>query len=605
MKQKFLFAVLLAIAATTLALSSCSNDDNAVDGDDEVYIEDGEGLADPAVASDEKIALPVAIVGQMPDNLQSAFDIRFTNVTGEISDNLNVVVIAQNQIATNTDKLLAVYEAGGIIVVVNPDDVQLKVWCDDNGVLYAGDGGCDNGADHHLLYAFNRNANFYFLDDFIHDDDEDNCNITLDSFVSWINKYANQENAKNVSFSNETSSTSYDIKKLFACQTIDHTYQMCLENKTLAHVVASKADKLTRNGEIDVSYSIYPLYSYKANGSSSGDYYIVEATVTIHNDDMYNGKWTKKHGGVKSHLCGFYLKKFELSNTLCQTDRTTLSGVKFPSSGTPVPETTIGATNYTSGFEWGIGGALSFGVQGGIKEGVPEITGQGSFTLNANFNWSNSESRSVSDLTINKNCPNGKVGYVFNINNTPHTKNAYKHLTVPSIASNDCDLHQTWIWHVPSTADNDTTNFLMCVWVKPTYESYHWYSSASDFSTSSWDDAVPAGDQKFFVKLVRPSRVPKGTLELTNTKSGQAYMTDIKIWEKSSNTSNAPDYTISGSFNGKAATIELPTGEYKVQVKLGASATSLKTYHSSNPIKIDLAEKTSTDAGFEFVEGDL
>ena len=52
-----------------------------------------------------------------------------------------------------------------MVVVVNPDDVQLSDWCDENGVRYAGDGGLDNGKDHHLLYAFNKNANYYFLDD--------------------------------------------------------------------------------------------------------------------------------------------------------------------------------------------------------------------------------------------------------------------------------------------------------------------------------------------------------------------------------------------------------------------------------------------------------
>lgn len=68
---------------------------------------------------------------------------------------------------------------------------------------------------------------------------------------------------------------------------------MCLNDKTLAHVVASKADKLTRSGTIDVAYSVYPLYSFQANGSSAGDYYIVEGTFTVHNDQMYNGSWTK------------------------------------------------------------------------------------------------------------------------------------------------------------------------------------------------------------------------------------------------------------------------------------------------------------------------
>lgn len=597
MKRKILFAAAL-IAAAAVAFSSCEKDTDH--DDDRIYIEEGEGLADPVTASDEKVELPAAIVGRMPDYLQTALNVRFTNAGSEISDDLKVVVIAQDQVAANTEKLLGVYGAGGMVVVVNPDDVQLSDWCDENGVRYAGDGGLDNGKDHHLLYAFNKNANYYLLDDFVHDDDEGSCNIFLDTFVSWVNKYAAAAEESSASLrrgaTRADDDIKYDIKKLFASQTVNHTEQMCLNDKTLAHVVASKADKLTRNGTIDFAYSVYPLYSFRANGSSAGDYYIVEGTFTVHNAQMYNGSWTQKHGGVKSHLCGFYLKKFEVKNTLCAIDGTDLTDVKFPSQGTPVPETTIGSTSYSSGFSWSISGSIS----GGKKGGAPEFSG----TLSGNIGWNNTESRSVSDLTINEDSSDGKVGYVFDVNNTPHRSSVNKYTSVPSIASSDFTIHQSWIWYVPLTADNDTTTeFVMRVWVKPTYESYHWYSSAADFSTSSWDDAVLKDDQTFWVKLLRPNRIPKGVLELANTKTEQEYMTDIKIWKEDSNISKAPDYTIPGSFRGKAATIELPTGGYRVQVKLGASADLLEDYYTPGTVEIRLAETTSVDAGFDFAKG--
>ena len=62
---------------------------------------------------------------------------------------------------------------------------------------------------------------------------------------------------------------------------------------------------------------------------------------------MYNGSWTKKTRRCEVAPLRFYLKKFEVSNTLCATDGTVLPGVKFPSQGTPVPETTIGSTSYS------------------------------------------------------------------------------------------------------------------------------------------------------------------------------------------------------------------------------------------------------------------
>lgn len=605
MKHRILSAALLAAAAAmALVFSSCAKETD--EADDKIYIEEGEGLTDPVVASKEKIGLPSAIVGKMPDYLQAALNIRFTNAGGEISDDLKVVVIAQDQVDANTDKLLGFYEAGGTVVVVNPDDEQLVAWCEGNGIRYAGDAGSDNGDDHHLLYAFNKTANYYFLDDFVHDDDESNCNVALDKFVSWVNEYAAPAKAQRASLFGGATRADYDIKKLFGNQTLNHTFQMCLDNKTLAHVLWSKADKLSRSGTVDVAYSIYPLYSFQANGSSAGDYYIVECAFTVHNAQMYNGSWTKKHGGVKSHLCGFYLKKFEITNELGYFKEDASGGktyidlsageVKFPEQGFPVPETTIGATSYTSGFQWSIGGSVS----GGLQSGGPMFSVT---PISYSVGWNNSETRSVSDLTIRKDSPNGKVGYVFDINNTPHTSSGKKHTGVPAIASGDFTIHQSWIWYVPKTKDYDTGEYGVKLTVRPTYEAYHWYSSAADFSTSSWGDAIPEKDRCFKMTLLQPNRIPKGVLDLVNTKTGKEYMTDIKIWQEGSSTSKAPDYTIPGSFRGKAATIELPKGRYKVQVKLGTSADALEPYHSVSAVDIRLAETTSVDAGFDFAAG--
>ena len=213
MKRKILFAAAL-IAAAAVVFSSCEKDTDH--DDDRIYIEEGEGLADPVTASDEKVELPAAIVGRMPDYLQTALNVRFTNAGSEISDDLKVVVIAQDQVSANTEKLLGVYGTGGVVVVVNPDDGQLSDWCDENGVRYAGDGGLDNGEDDHLLYAFNKNANYYFLDDFVHDDDEEDCNIVLDTFVSWVNKYAAAAEESSASLWRGATRADYDIKKLFA-----------------------------------------------------------------------------------------------------------------------------------------------------------------------------------------------------------------------------------------------------------------------------------------------------------------------------------------------------------------------------------------------------
>lgn len=517
---------------------------------------------------------------------------------------MRVVVIAQEEIDARTPQLLALYRSGGIVAVAEPDDERLAAWCETHGVAYAGDGGSDEGEDHHLLYAFDAQGNYYFLDDFVHDDERPSCDVVLDSFVGWVNaRCAAAQPTSRGTRADEAP----DLRRLFAPQTVHHTFQMCLDDKTLAHVALSKPDKLTRSGTIDVAYSIYPLHSFEANGSSAGDYYIVESTFTVHNAQMYAGAWTQKHGGVKARLCGFYLKGFEITHRMGEMKTTKLFGrklrvfhdmpegrVRFPERGTPVPETTIGATSYASGFQWSIGGSVSGGMIG--------TQGQFSVTpLNYSVGWNNSETRTVSDLTIRRNCPDGAVGYAFEINNTPHTSNGSKHTDVPAIASSDFTIRQAWIWHVPATKDYATEEHALALDVRPTYESYHWYSSAADFSTSSWDVAC----ETFRVALLKPNRIPKGVLELVNTGAGREYMTDIRIWNEETPAGEAPDHTVAGSFRDRAASIELPQGRYRVQVLLGPSADAMEPDRTPGTVEIRLAETTRADAGFEFVPGTL
>lgn len=54
-------------------------------------------------------------------------------------------------------------------------------------MAYAGDGGSDEGEDHHLLYAFDVQGNYDFPDDFVHDDGQRSCDVVLDSFVGRVN----------------------------------------------------------------------------------------------------------------------------------------------------------------------------------------------------------------------------------------------------------------------------------------------------------------------------------------------------------------------------------------------------------------------------------
>lgn len=597
----FAFAVLASVLAV-----SCSDEPETGPEENIEIVEPG-GVMTP---SEERITMPVAIIGNGASPLDAALLRRCTS-RGELSsDETGVVIVDSDDMEANTDAIVAAYNNGAIIVVTNPDDEQLSSWCHAAGVPYVGDG--DNGdGDDHLLYCFSRSLDFYFLDDFVDDLPDPDHDAALNSFTAWVNSHSRDASRPATMAIRAFGSRGgdIDIAKTFAAQTVTHTYSIGIKDGELAHVALSSADRLTKSSTIDVSYTIYPLYSFEAS-ATSGDFYIVQSSVTVHNGGMFQGQWTKRHGGVYARLGGFYMSRFNIDAVFQKLTKdaqkgdmySDFSGVNYPAGATPVPESSVGATTYQSGFSWGLNASVSGGFHGDSP------TGQ--VSLGGNVGWSNSESRTISDLTIAKNAPGNKVGYTFTVNNLPHTSGGSKYTDIPQIAKSDFTMYQTWVWHVPSTRDRGTDTFGMKVSADVEYKGYHWYSTAADFSVKTFNNALPGDRRSFTVKFLPPNRVPYGRLVMVNTSKSHQYLHDIKIW-KSTNTSGKPDYTIpqtiassqaSSSTAVSSAVLALPVGKYRIEaVRCNISSSGEETDRlnivSRNDVEISLAQDSNIDGG--------
>lgn len=576
--------LLLAAVGLVIGLSSCKK--QAVD--EEIEIIEAPGVVGP---SDERITLPAAFLSGQEAPISAAALSRCDNLVN--ADQADILFVSGSNLEASSAEMAAALDRGAIIAITNPDKAQTAAWCAAHGYPYAGDETDPN--DIHLIYAFNNHHDYYFLDNFINDDTSHDYNTHINSFITWVNT---QLAAPNSSANRTKSATPNDIKELFHAQTITHTFQIGIDNGELGHVALSHPDRLTKHSTVDVSYTIYPLFSFDEN-TTSGDFYVVEGTFTVHNAGMYQGQWTKRHGGVKAHLCGFYLNNFNINVTFCDSQMKDYSGVDFPAGASPVPETTIGATTYTSGFSWGLSGSIS----GGFASGKPT----GSLTFGGNVGWNNSTSRQISDLTIEKNAPNGVVNYALTVNNLPKGG----HYTVPSIAKSDLTINQTWVWHVPATHDNSTDNFAMRVQISPTYKGYHWYSSKADFSERSFNCSNQAQDMAFTVKLTPPNRIPTGQLTVVNSSSSHKYLDGIKIWRAESAADAEPDYTITQTIasstggaatEGSSASLWLPVGNYRMELTRynldsQGARTDETTMKTLNDLSITLAGNTVADGG--------
>lgn len=359
---------------------------------------------------------------------------------------------------------------------------------------------------------------------------------------------------------------------------------------------------MTKSSTIDLSYNIYPLYSFEGS-NTQGDFYVVEGTITVHNAGMYNGKWIKKHGGVRAHLCAYYMYGFQIETQLVDDHGVAIPDVSFPAGATPVPESTIGSTSYTSGFTWGLNGSFT----GGVSSGKPAATGTFGFSLS----WNNSETRQISDLSITKSGSNGSVIHTLDLKNLP-TKYSKRDDDIPSIAIGDLTLHQTWVWYIPSTTDYSTETFNMRVKIsKAAYYAWHWYmAGGGDFDLRTFN---ATGDFDFTVGLTAPSRVPTGQLTVVNSSQTHHYVEDIKIWNWNSENSydTDPDYTItqtiisssgSGTTEGSSASIWLPVGKYHIEatrynLDTEGNRTDQMTVETIDSREISLAETTVVDCG--------
>lgn len=495
------------LSSLLLALmSSCSDNEpdmtasGSGDGDDNTEYEEA-----PEVKSNGEVCQlkTVDLTSGIPDYMRSQVDTRFTNTSQTIDASTQVVLISTSALTSHDSALFDAYQSGATIVFVDADKATALQWLDRHNIEYAGDR--SDFDDLHLIYAFNNRHRYLLFDDFVDDGSEEELEmlpVRFDSAIAWLNIYADDADAvtDNASAAFSRSGDVYDIARTFGYQVVTHNFAVSLKNKELAHVALSSPDKLSKSSSIDVTFTIYPLYSSKSNGSSAGDYYIVEGYVNAHNAGMYNGKWTNRHGGVHARLCGFYMSKLNLSAKVEDSGLT----VRFPVGGTPVPQTTASSTTYSSGFSWSIGGTLSGKIGSEGKEG--------SLGFSGSFGWNNSESRTLPDVSIRRDTPSGAINWTYTFNNLPHTSNSQKHLDIPDLAISDFECNHTWIWWIPnSTAMEDQkkndTAYSATITVSPEYTSYKWYSTAADFGTKTWTDGITDKEKTFTFKLTPPQRV--------------------------------------------------------------------------------------------------
>lgn len=537
----------IVMALAVVALAGCDDTDLSNGKDGVVEITEDPGKSPMAGV---KIQRPFCVLGVEDTPFFSALKERCENLVG--IGEAELVFVPGNAVGANSGALLEAYGRGADIAVVSPEVGELKDWCEERGIPFVA-----RSADKLMLYVFNKARRFYTLDTLPESFHVDDFSPMTDSFVGWVTKVLKPRAATD------------DIQALFSSQSITHAFNICL-NETIATVALSKPDVLAKYSTVDVSYNIYPMHACNVpQTGAEGDYYVVEAGVTSHNSNMYNGQWTSKHGGVHARLCGFYMSSLQTKASLVKKDGTTYSlqpNVAFPAGASPKPETTVGSTSYTDELSWTVSGSLNVGVADKSPTATLDIGGS--------CHFGSSETRNVSDVNISKNTTDGIVEYTYAIQNLPTKAGpANKHPNIPEVAKADFSMYSTWVWYVKDAKEYDTVNHAIKIEIVPKFKAYHWYSSGADYADYEFTADVSNG-ASYQMDLIAPSRIPTGELTFTNTSKTHQYVRDIKIWKKANEGKDTPDYapdgvvassymTSSGS-NTEVSQV-LPVGDYVVE----------------------------------------
>lgn len=427
---------------------------------------------------------PTAILGS-GGSMSSQFSQTFTNIV-ELEKAKHVIIDSED-LDSYKEEVLAAYKRGAVITIVNPEaKMNLDEWCEQQGMVFPAD---PSSIDDCSLISFNRKAasmtvgkNRRSTEIIIEEDD-----VPLVIFTGWLDKLLTP-NLKGPDF------RSKDIKKRFTPQHVSHVFTIDLPKEVLEKTNWAIPENASLSTTAEFSCDVYPLHSFAENASFSGDLYAVEATLTLHNGNLYNGRWqyTKNNGAWLYEVCGFYLSECALGAKLLEKGN---KGLAYSTghllAGGPAPASASGTNSYQSGFEWNFDGWLTGG--NGLESATPTPIQQGGWT------WNNLADNAAEDLKIETSTDEGNPSWVLGIENLPFNEST----PVPDLATGDLTFHFSWIWAVPQAVDNSTERYYMNINL---FTSYMWNWTLVHEKKFEKDNVMQRGDCSNTFLLIPPSR---------------------------------------------------------------------------------------------------
>lgn len=571
--MKKLWVILGGLLLTAVAFQSC----NRVDENWQTPTEEDVNLHDPGVDIAYKgKAVILGASGEDAAEILKTLDEFIPNKQQTVDENTTLLVVPELSEAYE-EQLLAMYDNGGVIAIVNPTRANLESWYEKHYWPECKD---QNEMDETLIYSFSSSHHCIVTkpdDDDIHlDEDDDDAGVLGDEDVFFdhlIDDVDSEDAIEDENYSEKTDEnyemttsfaesnyskmytnlhpwisilnedleevqallmtraddSSTDVSKIFNSFPYGKTYPYSVNAKVRKWGVF-KADRIKGNASIGVSFDIYQIHCYD-DQPGAGDYYLVDMTASVANSDLYKGKWWNNHAGTLIRMCGLYAKSFEIECTPVDAETKKPLGsdrIAFTAQGFPSPATTTGQTTYDKSHTFDIGLALSISMSrkhgnGSSSDPSSPITAKDESgiepgaELSFGWSWTDSESRPISDTDISNTTYGNTVGYRLDFNNLPKFQwsesRGFNEGNSRTYRST-VDIRSSWIWHVKDARDDsDAAPISIRFRAKPTYGAMSFVSTKADLKRVTFDNF---GNVEDYIELKPFTREQCGEISLYN-----------------------------------------------------------------------------------------
>ena len=462
--KNLLWAVM---AGASFMMAGCSNDNDIPPVENLTVVEAG-GVK-PAQKAESK--QPTAILGS-GGSMSEQLSRTFINIVEP--NKAKHVIVACADLDTYEEEIVAAYQRGIVITVVDPVGSKLEMWCAAKGMVYSGD---PISVDDSSLISFNKKAVSISVQKKNKGEEIGEDEVPLVIFTGWLDDIL-QTTLKGNDFK------SRDIKKRIAPQRVSHVFPIEISSEAIGTSGWGVPENVSLSTTAELKCDVYQMHSFADNASFNGDMYVVEAELTIHNGNLYNGRWQYSQGGHLYESKGFCLSECGVAVSLHERIAEGLahSGTHTMMGG-PAPVSTATSSPLQTGFEWGFDGWISGG--NGLESATPIPLQEGGWT------WNNMVEEAPASFGINLQTEGGDALWT---------------LTVPedgNMDSGDLTFHCSWVWGVPQATDDSTGRYYMQVGLNPVYLLTRKLVSGS--RTESMDMPAEVPSARFM--LIPPSRV--------------------------------------------------------------------------------------------------